>query len=184
MLLVIGCGIGLAGNQNGQGIPSAKCSSSWAGVEYAAIIRHPVGRWASGFATNLANRIHNGHTTYKKVMDMLEDPKSLEYIFKQVAFEVHTKPQYLFIKPVKDRIELFSAENRGPFYKWLNSRGIEAKDEKLHHVKNFPKDEDHYLIYSRLDCIINNDHKGTEQPILSCRFRFLHYIYHFKITFY
>jgi hypothetical protein len=36
MLLVIGGGISLAGNDNGQGVPSAKCSSSWAGVEYAA----------------------------------------------------------------------------------------------------------------------------------------------------
>lgn len=36
MLVVIGSGLVLAGNDNGQGTPSAKCSSSWSGVQYAA----------------------------------------------------------------------------------------------------------------------------------------------------
>jgi hypothetical protein len=36
VLLLIGAGITIAGNNNGQGVPSAKCSSSWSGIGYTS----------------------------------------------------------------------------------------------------------------------------------------------------
>jgi hypothetical protein len=35
-LLLIGTGIAIGGNDNGQGVPSAKCSSSWSGIGYTS----------------------------------------------------------------------------------------------------------------------------------------------------
>jgi hypothetical protein len=36
ILIMVSAGMAIAGNNNGQGVPSAKCSSSWSGVGYTA----------------------------------------------------------------------------------------------------------------------------------------------------
>jgi hypothetical protein len=126
------------------------------GVEYAAIFRYPLGRWISGFATHLAAKIHNNIIAFDEVMRLLHDEQCLEHIFNTLAFDTHTKPQHLFITGL-DNILPFDAKNRDPFYQWLNDKGIEASDAKLHHVENFDKNEPHYIIFKKLENIVYND---------------------------
>jgi len=139
------------------------------GVKYCAIIRHPLGRWVSGMATNFSNRIHNGHTTYEKVMAMLDEPEAWEYMLKVCAFEVHTKPQHLFWEPIKGKIRLFDAENRNPFYDYLANHGLEIEDLHQHNVRNFDKNHYHYLIWSRIDLVVSNNKKYQEK--INCYYK-------------
>jgi len=126
-------------------------------IQYAAIIRHPVGRWISGFATYAANRINHNKITFKEFMEILNTESAIDHIFKTIMFDAHTKSQYLYCRPVMHGLKLFSADNRSKFYQWLWSNGINAQDEHLHNHEKFADHSPHKIIYNKLSEIVNRD---------------------------
>jgi len=140
-----------------QYIPLWQVTQSNSDTWYGAMLREPVGRWISGFATYLQLRIQHNKCKLDDIKRLLSEKETLDHIFKTIAFEEHTKPQHLFIYPVADRVNCFTAQDRPKLYRWLKLLNFNCKDEALHHVENFGHAESHYIIYKIIqDLIFNN----------------------------
>jgi len=129
----------------------------WDGVEYAAMIRNPVERWISGIATHFANRINNGISTFELVEEFLNDKDGVDYLFKTVSFEEHTKPQHLFIEQVKDRVNLFPLDYSEKFYDWIRSNGYDVCNAHIHNTLHFDKNSYHYKIFEKIKSLMTSE---------------------------
>jgi hypothetical protein len=132
-------------------------SIDYENYEVAAIIRNPIDRWISGFATWLAIKEHNGEASYDELLSIFDNEDEINYIIKQVAFDVHTRPQVNFIEPVLSKIKLFDITQVEKVFKWLKSKGIKAQNIHIHRTGDFAEDSIHRVAYNKTKKLIEDN---------------------------
>lgn len=124
---------------------------AYLGHNYVAMVRDPVKRWISGMATFVAVRQTNSFISEETAKKFMEDSEVLKSAFANVVHDSHTKSQTLYIQPVKDRVVLFTVENREAFYSWLKYNGLDIKAYNLHGAKDAPDGSVVKVVYAQLE---------------------------------
>jgi len=118
-------------------------------MKYSAIIRDPVSKWATGFATYLTNCVNNKVITEYNAYKIFNSWGCIDYIFKIIEFDIHTVKQRSIINQfVNQDIKLFDIKNLDPLIKYFNENGVNITGiDTAHITENFDHEGFHYKIY-------------------------------------
>lgn len=124
---------------------------------YVTMIRNPVGRWITGFATFLVNQVNNSKLLEKEAYALFENQDILDYIFNKLEFDIHTTKQTKILERF-DEIKFFTLEKgQQNLIKWMNENGVLLTGiDTAHMTKNFDKEGFHYKIYQHIKNFISD----------------------------
>jgi hypothetical protein len=139
-------------------LESAGCFEPDEGIRptyrYAAMVREPVDRWASGFATWVAANAHDGAVGDEEAKQFLGDPDVRNYVLARLVFDRHTAPQCWYLAPFLAQVTLFDVDNRRPFYAWCADRGCPLEEHDLHRTADFEEGSVHKTVWLQASALV------------------------------